>query len=138
MDVLFRDLDQVRENVILRKSKCRLPRLFCASHLTFVVCKGIFEELFTVAYISGILRDNLSLEDDVNPRFYVKHLGAHPYTNDGTKWELIRTTELLEPRLRELHAVYRTEPYTLVVLGHQWRRKPDTTCVCGKEHACHK
>ncbi|KAF9512196.1 hypothetical protein BS47DRAFT_1394482 [Hydnum rufescens UP504] len=66
LEILLHHLDKTREKVILR----------------------VNEDLFSAEYISGGLRDKLRLDTNISPRFYIKHINAHGYTNGGTKWEL--------------------------------------------------
>ncbi|KAF9509365.1 hypothetical protein BS47DRAFT_1349377 [Hydnum rufescens UP504] len=107
-DILLCNLDKAREKVILR----------------------IFEDLFTAEQISAVLREQLLLEPKIHPRFYVKRTKAHDCTNNGTHWELVSTTQPLGPlQLKELYVILRTGPYTLVLLGYEWRWKSDKTWV---------
>ncbi|KAF9512207.1 hypothetical protein BS47DRAFT_1345843 [Hydnum rufescens UP504] len=67
----------------------------------------LFEDRFTTECISDGLRKILRLDAKISPRFYIKSINAHRYTNNGT----------------------RADPYTLVLLGHEWRWKADRTRV---------
>jgi len=89
----------------------------------------IFEEIFTAEQINAALRDKRRLHDDISPRLYIKRLKAHNFTRDGTSWMLVDTAEPLESNVKELHVVLRAESYTLVLLGHPWSWKRDTTHV---------
>ncbi|KAF9509124.1 hypothetical protein BS47DRAFT_1384498 [Hydnum rufescens UP504] len=88
LEILLHHLDRTREKVTLR----------------------VNEDLFSAEYISGGLRDKLRLDTNIRPRFYIKHINAHGYTNGGTKWELVSTTQPLGRHRRELHVVLRTGP----------------------------
>jgi hypothetical protein len=95
----------------------------------------ISEDHFTAQNISTALRDQLPLDANIRPHFYIKHTNNHRYTNDGTMWELVSPTQPLgKLQLKELYFVLRTGPYTLVLLGHEWRQKSDKTQVLGKEN----
>ena len=138
MVILLRNLEEPRDKAKIRKSKCNLHQMFYASHLAFIDCRGIYNEiLLTAKDITAALHEKCQLDACINPRFYVKILKAHKYTNQGTKWKLVGTTERLEPKLKELHGVFRADSYTLVLLGRRWIWMRDTTRILGTESTYH-
>ncbi|KAF9503934.1 hypothetical protein BS47DRAFT_1355724 [Hydnum rufescens UP504] len=116
LEILLHNLDGVRETVTLR----------------------LFEDRFTTECISDGLRKKLRLDANISPRFYIKSINAHRYTNNGTRWELVNTSQPLDRHRRELHVVLRTGPYTLVLLGHERSWKADRTRVLGEENTHQK
>ncbi|KAF9509119.1 hypothetical protein BS47DRAFT_1365458 [Hydnum rufescens UP504] len=105
LEILLHNLDGVQETVML----------------------WLFEDWFTTECILDGLHQKLRLDANISPRFYIKSINAHKHTNNGTRWKLVSPTQPLDRHQRELHVVLRTEPYTLVLLGHEWRWKADRT-----------